>query len=103
VPLTVGELSGEGLPELTDEELMMARAAAMGTDLAAPGEEGAAAGAEAEQEPEPEPELILPEPEVDPEVERRRRVIEERMKAIARQKPEIVARLLQTWIGERRY
>ena len=29
VPLTVGELSGEGLPELTDEELMMARAAAM--------------------------------------------------------------------------
>jgi flagellar M-ring protein FliF len=103
VPLTVGELSGEGLPELTDEELMMARAAAMGTDLAAPGEEGAGAGEKAEQEPEPEPELILPEPEVDPEVERRRRVIEERMKAIARQKPEIVARLLQTWIGERRY
>jgi flagellar biosynthesis/type III secretory pathway M-ring protein FliF/YscJ len=40
---------------------------------------------------------------VDTEADRRRRVIEERMKAIARQKPEIVARLLQTWIGERRY
>ncbi len=100
VPLTVGELSGEGLPELTDEELMMARAAAMGTDLAAPAEEPTE---EAEPEAEPEPELILPESDVDPEVDRRRRVIEERMKAIARQKPEIVARLLQTWIGERRY
>ncbi len=36
-------------------------------------------------------------------MERRRRVIEERMKALARNKPEIVARLLQTWIAERRY
>jgi len=100
VPLTVGELAGEGLPELTDEELMMARAAALGTDLA-PADE--ASGEAAESEDEPEPELLAEEPQVDTEADRRRRVIEERMKAIARQKPEIVARLLQTWIGERRY
>ncbi|HLQ33806.1 MAG TPA: flagellar basal-body MS-ring/collar protein FliF [Chloroflexota bacterium] len=100
VPLTVGELAGEGLPELTDEELMMARAAALGTDLA-PADE--ASGEAAESEAEPEPELLAEEPQVDTEADRRRRVIEERMKAIARQKPEIVARLLQTWIGERRY
>src|SRR5712692_2952359 len=100
VPRTVGELAGEGLPELTDEELMMARAAALGTDLAPADEEPTE---DAEPEAEPEPELIAEEPQVDTEADRRRRVIEERMKAIARQKPEIVARLLQTWIGERRY
>jgi hypothetical protein len=47
VPLTVGELAGEGLPELTDEELMMARAAALGTDLA-PADEASGEAAESE-------------------------------------------------------
>ncbi len=107
VPLTVGELAGEGLPELTDEELMLARAAALGSDLAPQEEEPEQFPEEEEEEvalpEEAEPELMLPEQPVDTELERRRRVIEERMKAIARQRPEIVARLLQTWISERRY
>jgi flagellar M-ring protein FliF len=102
VPLTVGELAGEGLPELTDEELMLARAAALGSDLA-PTEEPVAEEEEEFMQEEPEPELMLPEQPVDTELDRRRRVIEERMKAIARQRPEVVARLLQTWISERRY
>lgn len=101
VPLTVGELAGEGLPELTDEELMMARAAALGADMAPPEEIPQEAHEIAP--PEEEPELLAPEPPPDTEADRRRRVIEERMKALARSKPEIVARLLQTWIAERRY
>ncbi|HLG73565.1 MAG TPA: flagellar basal-body MS-ring/collar protein FliF [Chloroflexota bacterium] len=102
VPLTVGELAGEGLPELTDDELMMARAAALGTDMAPPPEE-VAPEEEIPLPEEVEPELLAPEAPVDSETDRRRRVIEERMKALARSKPEIVARLLQTWIAERRY
>jgi len=105
VPLTVGELAGEGLPELTDEELMLARAAALGADLA-PVEEPAdevMASSGGHGFSEEDQELLLPEQPPDTEMERRRRVIEERMKALARNKPEIVARLLQTWISERRY
>ena len=105
VPLTVGELAGEGLPELTDEELMLARAAALGADLA-PVEEPAEevmASSGGQGFSEEDQELLLPEQPPDTEMERRRRVIEERMKALARNKPEIVARLLQTWISERRY
>lgn len=101
VPLTVGELAGEGLPELTDEELMMARAAALGTDMAPP--EEVVQQEELPLPEEEEPELLAPEAPPDSEMDRRRRVIEERMKALARSKPEIVARLLQTWIAERRY
>jgi flagellar M-ring protein FliF len=108
VPLTVGELAGEGLSELTDEELLLARAAALGTDLT-PVEEPmneemmASSGALSDTFAEEEQELLLPDQPPDTEMERRRRVIEERMKALARNKPEIVARLLQTWISERRY
>lgn len=103
VPLTVGELAGEGLPELTDEELMMARAAALGTDLAPVEEEPMPEEPLAIDQIDEDQELLLPEQPPDTEMERRRRVIEERMKALARNKPEIVARLLQTWIAERRY
>lgn len=102
VPLTVGELAGEGLPELTDEELMLARAAALGSDLA-PVEEEAVPEEPLAIDEEDDQELLLPDQPPDSEMERRRRVIEERMKALARNKPEIVARLLQTWIAERRY
>ena len=102
VPLTVGELAGEGLPELTDEELMLARAAALGSDLA-PVEEEPVPEEPLAIDEEDDQELLLPDQPPDSEMERRRRVIEERMKALARNKPEIVARLLQTWIAERRY
>jgi len=100
VPLTVGELSGDGTMALpmTEEEAMAALAASQGTDLAA-----AEAGAESDDGADDQ-QLLIEEDEtpMDTEAERRRRVIEERMKNLARQKPDVVARLLQTWIAERR-
>ncbi len=99
VPLTVGELSGEtALAAMTDEELLAAAQAAAGTGLAT----GQEAEEEAAPEPEPQEMLIAEEPPMDPEAERRRRVIEERIKNLARNKPDVIARLLQTWIDERR-
>jgi flagellar M-ring protein FliF len=106
VPLTVGELAGEGLPPLSEEELMMAQAAAAGVDMGAlaaqqQAEEEAQAAALAAEEEE-EQELLVPEMPVDPEAEARRRVLQERMRNLARTRPDVVARLLQTWINERR-
>ncbi|MFI5270158.1 MAG: hypothetical protein ACHQ7M_22495 [Chloroflexota bacterium] len=104
----MGELAGEGLPELTDEELLLARAAALGADLSPVeepvAEEIMASSGGGQGYIEDDQELLLPEQQqADTEADRRRRVIEERMKSLARNKPEIVARLLQTWISERRY
>jgi flagellar M-ring protein FliF len=102
VPLTVGELSGDtglALP-MTEEEALAALAATDGgaalAGAGAAGEDGAM-GDDAQQ-------MLIEEdePPQDTEAERRRRVIEERMRNLARQKPDVVARLLQTWIAERR-
>jgi flagellar biosynthesis/type III secretory pathway M-ring protein FliF/YscJ len=101
VPLTVGELAGDGGPlALTDEELAAAAAMATGTALAT--DEDTTAIGESEGDEEPAMLVEEEEPPEDTEAERRRRVIEERMKNLARQKPDVVARLLQTWIAERR-
>ena len=112
VPLTVGELAGDGgaaLGRLTEEEMMAARALGMepGAELAREDLTagfGAAQGIGADTSQEEEAQLLIEEEEAprDSEAERKRRVIEERMKNLARSKPDVVARLLQTWIAERR-
>ncbi|HUZ77040.1 MAG TPA: flagellar basal-body MS-ring/collar protein FliF [Chloroflexota bacterium] len=131
VPLTVGELAGDALSPLTPEEeaaiaeAEAAAAAGMSPEAAAAlATTGAAAALSGELTAEEvlaraaervaqeeaamadsEQQLLIEEEEAqpaDPEAERRRRVIEERLKNLARQKPDVVARLLEGWIEERR-
>lgn len=103
-PLKVREL-GPGLPALSAEALAAAQQAAAGANiapfqnLAQQVEAKKAAGA---QRPADE-EVLEPEPPLaDPEAELRRRVIRERLQAMARRNPQAVAGVLQSWMSERR-
>ena len=104
-PLNVGQMA-TGAPPMTPEQLTTIQQAAIGADWAPMQQRAAEAEAvklEKEARAREEQELLLAEDAaLDPEAEMRRRMIQERLRALARAKPGLVAALVRSWIAERR-